>query len=78
MMPACLIAACTAVFLGLLPVPGLLLLLLIISSGPPIGGNDTFTFADPEGPEGPGSVTVHVLDNDVDPDGTAVHITPGI
>jgi hypothetical protein len=46
-------------------------------SGPPIGGNDTFTFADPEGPEGPESVTVSVLDNDVDPDGTAVRIAPG-
>jgi hypothetical protein len=30
------------------------------------------------GPEGPGSVTVHVLDNNVDPDSTAVRITTGM
>jgi hypothetical protein len=43
-----------------------------------VGGNDTFTYSDPEGAEGPGAVTISVLDNDADQDGGAVSIAPGV
>uniref|UniRef100_A0A383VAN4 Uncharacterized protein n=1 Tax=Tetradesmus obliquus TaxID=3088 RepID=A0A383VAN4_TETOB len=48
-----------------------------IPAGIPVGGNDSFAFTDPEGPEGPGTVTVSVLGNDASPDGSPVIIAPG-
>ncbi|WIA38875.1 hypothetical protein OEZ86_002150 [Tetradesmus obliquus] len=46
-------------------------------AGIPVGGNDTFSYIDPEGTDGPGVVSVSVLDNDASPDGSPVSIAPG-
>ncbi|WIA38877.1 hypothetical protein OEZ86_002152 [Tetradesmus obliquus] len=43
----------------------------------PVGANDTFAFVDPEGAQGPGTVSVSVLGNDASPDGSPVSIAPG-